>query len=634
MIYTQCCGIVLMLVLFLFYKIQKRIHLNTEKAFWRTFCATFISISLDIVSVVAIQNMDILPETMVEIICKAYLVSLQAVINFSVLYLCADIFQNGMKYVRACILCLITLVVGSVITFMLPIYYFVDATGTLIYTYGPAIIMAYVYNAMMICGNVILLLLYKAKINPRRRQAVFVWMLVCVVAVGIQFFIPSLLIVGFAAAVNIMIIYLRLENPECNLDGKTGLFNSGALADYLKQLYAKNQKCAILSISFDYSADKRIQAETEADVFMEILHYLSKIQDAFLFKNTDDEIVLVFEDIKKAEETLDTLRERFMWGWGGTDRIHIRPFWTFVPDVFSFCDVKDALSLLKYARDNCREFTDSDLVYVDENIIDKMYQERETEALIVAAIENNRVEVYYQPIFSTKKQRFTSAEALVRIKDSQGNLVPPGVFIDIAEKNGMIIKLGEMVFEKVCQMIRINRPEQYGIEYVEINLSVVQCAYAYLAEDFIRIMDKYHINPGMINLEITESASLQAKKTMLDNMKCLMNCGVRFSLDDFGTGHSNLNYIVDMPVVIVKFDRDMTKAYFENGKAKYVLDAAMHMIHGMNLEIVSEGIETEKQYATMEELGINYIQGYYFSKPLPEIEFFAFLERECRKMQA
>lgn len=107
--------------------------------------------------------------------------------------------------------------------------------------------------------------------------------------------------------------------------------------------------------------------------------------------------------------------------------------------------------------------------------------------------------------------------------------------------------------------------------------------------------------------------------------------GVRFSLDDFGTGQANLNYIMDMPVDIVKFDRDMTMAYFENRKAKYIMDSAIHMIHGMGLEIVSEGIETEEQYQTMKELRISYIQGYYFSKPLPQEEFWKFIEERNLK---
>ena len=115
------------------------------------------------------------------------------------------------------------------------------------------------------------------------------------------------------------------------------------------------------------------------------------------------------------------------------------------------------------------------------------------------------------------------------------------------------------------------------------------------------------------------------EKIFYDNLYSLKDYGVSFSLDDFGTGQSNLNYIVAMPVDVVKFDRGMTRSYFESAKAKYVMDAAMTMIKGMNLEIVSEGIESKEQLETMEQLGIQYIQGYYFSKPLPEGKFVEFI---------
>ena len=110
-------------------------------------------------------------------------------------------------------------------------------------------------------------------------------------------------------------------------------------------------------------------------------------------------------------------------------------------------------------------------------------------------------------------------------------------------------------------------------------------------------------------------------------MESMISHGVHFSLDDFGSGASNLNYILDMPVQIVKFDKEMIQAYFSSGKAKYVMDAAMHMIQGMGLKIVAEGIETEDQYLRMGEIKIDYIQGFYFSKPLPGHEFLAFLRR-------
>lgn len=138
------------------------------------------------------------------------------------------------------------------------------------------------------------------------------------------------------------------------------------------------------------------------------------------------------------------------------------------------------------------------------------------------------------------------------------------------------------------------------------------------------------MDPSCINLEITESASIQTRNNLLENMQILIDYGVKFSLDDFGNGESNLNYIVNMPVSIVKFDRDMSQAYFANQKAKFVMEAAMHMIHDMQLEIVSEGVETKEQMEAIVALGIEYIQGYYFSKPLPEEEFLKFVSQPVR----
>ena len=189
----------------------------------------------------------------------------------------------------------------------------------------------------------------------------------------------------------------------------------------------------------------------------------------------------------------------------------------------------------------------------------------------------------------------------------------------------MILRIGEEVFRQVCAFISTHDLKALGLHYIEVNLSVIQCAYEPLADDYIRIMKENHVSPDMINLEITESASLETKNMLLRNMRKLLDFGVSFSLDDFGTGQSNLNYIIDMPVDIVKFDREMTNAYFENSRAKYIMDAAMNMIHGMDLDIVSEGVENEEQLKTLEKLNISYIQGFYFSKPLPAREFLSFI---------
>jgi EAL domain-containing protein (putative c-di-GMP-specific phosphodiesterase class I) len=263
---------------------------------------------------------------------------------------------------------------------------------------------------------------------------------------------------------------------------------------------------------------------------------------------------------------------------------------------------------------------------VDEKTVAAKRVREEMIDTIKYALIDDRVEVFYQPIYSTRAKRFVSAEALVRIRKADGTIIPPGMFIPIAEETGLIAKLGERVFEKTCQFIKDKKIEQFGVEYIEVNLSVVQCENRELAQMYIDIIEKYNLNPSFINLEITESASIIKRKTLLDNMKTLIDYGVSFSLDDFGNGESNLNYIVDLPIHIVKFDKDMTQAYFENEKAKYVLQAATDMIQGLELKVVAEGVETAEQLRELERLGIDYIQGYYFSKPVEEKQYLEFLK--------
>ena len=304
------------------------------------------------------------------------------------------------------------------------------------------------------------------------------------------------------------------------------------------------------------------------------------------------------------------------------------PDWLYIPDCTIVKELNELLYLIRYARTNMKELSESNFLLIDNMFLEKIQEQKRVSQILSDAMNENRVEVFFQPIYSCTEKKFTSAEALVRIRNKDGSYIPPGIFIPVAEQTGKIIYLGRIIFEQVCEFITKNDLRKYGIHYIEINLSTVQCSHDYLAADFIRIMNSYKIDPSMINLEITETASLSEKRKLLNNMKLLMDYGAHFSLDDFGTGQSNLNYIIDMPVNIVKFDRELSNAYFNSGKAKYVMDAAIQMIHGMKLEIVSEGIETAEQYKIMEDLGINYIQGYYFSKPLPKNEFLEFIKEQ------
>jgi len=600
--------------------------MNTAKAFLFTLLVALFSISMDALSVVVICNMDKLPIVFVKAVCKTYLVSLVAMALSAVCYICTDIYSKRIQYFKVVNANVIVAIVGIVLIYILPISVHHEHAAGEVYTYGPSVLAAYIAAVIYLLLNLVLLVRNKSVIRRSRRKAMLFWMALWIGAAVIQFFNNELLIVGFAASMGIMVLYIKLENPEVNLDRQTGLFNQTALTRYIRQLSYRSRHFSVVLLVLEHSFYKNISRESETAAEMEMIYYITGVPGTMAFKTAGDEIMLLYNTKEEAENALLVLRKRFEKGWGKDESVFRRPFWIYLPDSSMMADVKDISYLIKHVRQNSKELIDNGFLQIDEALTEEMYRTREMERVIFNAIEQDWITVYYQPIYSTKEGKFTSAEALVRIVDEDGRVVPPYDFVWIAEKNGMMLRLGEIIFEKVCRFIKEYNPEQYGLQYIEVNLSVIQCAYERFADNYISIMEKYGIRPDFINLEITETAAIGAKKVMLTNMQKLIDYGVSFSLDDFGTGQSNLNYIVEMPVEIVKFDRTMINSYFENGKAKYVMDAAMHMIQGMELEIVAEGIETKEQYDTMRELDISYIQGYYFSRPIPEQEFLNFIK--------
>ena len=184
-----------------------------------------------------------------------------------------------------------------------------------------------------------------------------------------------------------------------------------------------------------------------------------------------------------------------------------------------------------------------------------------------------------------------------------------------------------IVFDKVFRFMKENNLAKLGIEYIEVNLSVVQCMQSELANSVLTIMDRYGIEKKMVNLEITETVATNSPKVLLKNMKILSDNGVTFSMDDFGTGYSNISAIAAMPLDIIKLDKSLIDMAYSSQRGKEILMGAVTMVDRMGFKIVAEGIEEKEQFEMLREQGIDYIQGYYFSKPLPEKEFLEYLSK-------
>lgn len=624
-IQMQVCGLIVLVLLLYFYKRQDTVGLFTEILFKRALYTSIVCLVLDILSVILIMNMEKLPLPLVRLECKMYLVSLVCTGYVALVYACSDAFRLA-KANQIVKMMGIAVIAVSFVIFVLPIRIFRE--GTMVYTYGPSCMATYIGAVVLILVTLFYVTRSKNGMNPRRSRAIRVWMGIWLLSAVIQLFNSELLLVGFASAIGIEILFFELENPEGNIDRKSGLFNAGAFNDFMRYRFNGNETNCIMLISLE-DANANDVDEMD-DVMLEVAGFIKRISEAKKFKTDEKEYTLVFDNRENLDRAYAMIDARFQKEWleekNNMAPIMLSPYYVLVPSGKVAKNVDEMLGILKYFKAHSMDNPESHIVVVDDNNVAKKRAREEMIATLVSAMKEDRVEVFFQPIYSTHEKKFVSAEALVRIRKKDGSVIPPGLFIPIAEETGLIGKLGELVFEQTCKFIKNNKPEQYGLEYIEVNLSVVQCENRSLTKMYIDIMDEYKVDPAFINLEITESASIIMKKTLLENMKVLIDYGVSFSLDDFGNGESNLNYIVDMPVRIVKFDRDMTQAYFENEKAKYVLQAATDMIQGLKLKVVAEGVETADQLKELERLGIDYIQGYYFSKPIEAAQFIEFLK--------
>jgi EAL domain-containing protein (putative c-di-GMP-specific phosphodiesterase class I) len=464
--------------------------------------------------------------------------------------------------------------------------------------------------------------------DPRRWFSGITWMVIWIVAAMIQFFNNELLLVGYAGAIGVSILFLKLENPEGYLERRTGVYNEQALRMFLDDSYKKKRPFYMLRIVLNkLENQEEILYTVQMDSLVrKITAYFESLNGVSVFKHAGWEYTLLFLKEEQMNDAAEAVLKRFDASWHIDKKlIDIDVEIIKVPDCYIVYDANQMLEVLQMFVMHSKRHGLTGIQSMEESWIERKKKDAAASKTIEDAIRENRIEVFYQPIYSTKEKCFVSAEALSRIRTKDGSILPPAAFIPVAEKNGMIIPIGEIVFRKTCEFIQTEKLWEKGIQYIEINLSALQCSQDDLAENYIRIMEETGINPQMINLEITESAALESKDVLLANMNKLIEYGVSFSLDDFGTGYSNLNYILELPVQIVKFDRQMTTSYFENEKGRLIMEAAIGMIKAVGMKIVSEGVETKEQLDTLSEIEINYIQGFYFSKPVCGEEFLKLL---------
>lgn len=632
-IQVQACGLLILgLIMVLFYG-SKKIGLFTERVFSRVLIGSVFCLSFDILSVILIVYEEAVPHFLVETVCKGYLILLVCMGFAGLDYVLTDLLHEK-QYHRIARLFFILLLIEAVTICVVPIEWVHE--GNVVYSQGPAPTLTYLFAASFIGVTVIILIIKARVLNGRRLRAVLFWMLMWAAAALIQFFNSEYLLVGFATALGILTLFLMLENPESQRDRRLDCFNSHALLMFLHQVYDRRESYGVIDFYID-EGDKDNNVFGDSDtVIREVIRFLSRYgKEVAVYKNIENEIVA----LSKSPGLIHAVRDDFSSFYEelvshiSSDKGALLPELSIVAidDCEKVKSIDTLFELISMTRSNATSHHNLSFTLIDDNALRQYSRYHEVIAEIKSALDEDRLEVFYQPIYSTVEKRFVSCEALARIRKADGSLLSPGEFIPVAEDTGLIIQIGDRVFTKVCSFLSTNRDIASLLDYVEINLSVAQFKQPKLADKFIDIIERHNLEPSKINLEITETASIEAKKTLLDTMEKFLSYGISFSLDDFGKGQSNLMYVVEMPVSIVKLDMDMSKAYFTQPKAKHVVSATVKMAHDLGLHVVAEGIETKAELDALTLEHIDFIQGYYFSRPVPAADFIKIVKEGPRQ---
>lgn len=515
-----------------------------------------------------------------------------------------------------------------------PVYhtiFYINSFGQ--YTTGPWYSLIYVVAAFYSFVGIIYAYCHRRLFEPGQFLSLLVIVPIMVTAIYIQTLYPALRIGMFAHAVALLFLLLMVQRPEERTDPVTGFGKQSAYATDIEQAIGNNRPFHIILINIlNYKALRDVLGYQSMQSLMntvaENIIGLCRLElprvDPYYLDGGRFCLVAGKENFHRVDDAAKALNKMLQ------EDIYMQDM-----DInlqANLCilrcpeDMKDFQSI--YAFSN--EFEEYDeagkILYAEEILNDGRYIIRDLEGIIDNAVHNEGLTVYYQPIYSVKEGRYVSAEALIRLNDKEYGHISPELFIPVAEKNGVIHQIGIYVLEEVCKFIASDEFKTLEMEYVEVNLSVAQCMRKNLAKEILALLDKYHVRPEQINLEITETAAVDSQTIMAENIRALMEAGITFSLDDFGTGYSNIRRVAALPLNIVKLDKSFTELE-ENSKLEIVVRNTVHMIKDMNMKVVVEGIETEKLAKYFNDLKCDYIQGFYYSRPLSKEDFVCFVKQ-------
>lgn len=504
-----------------------------------------------------------------------------------------------------------------------PLYGYAEKPG--IYVLNIMVVMTLLYSLIYCLLNTRVVSYHRLTMFAAMGMVVGITVMIQMLADGVGF-------VEFVIAIVFLLMYIVAQNPSDMLDHNTLVLNRNMFDECLRSdIYNKKSFDLVVLALDDFKIINKSYGITAGDMLLiQVAQFLQNLDEQHMVYRygADQFAVQIYHEDGNLKNTLELIEERFRHPWitesFSTMLSTTICCITWPDDGDEYADIVDVID---FSVLSAKQKGKGSTVYAKNLDLQSLRKEKAIEKAIEQAMDQDTLEVHYQPIFNTEKGCYTSAEALVRIRDDLLGNLSPEVFIPIAERNGSIIRMGNMIFEKVCKFISENNLKETTIEYIEINVSVVQCMQEDFVESLNEIMEKYGVEASQINLEVTETAAVNSIDVLQENVEKLHRQGISFALDDYGSGYATIGYIHQLPFKIIKLDKLMVWDAFENERAGITLRYTVGMLKELKVHIVAEGVETREQQSRLSDIGCDYLQGWYYSKAVPPDEFTKLIEK-------
>jgi len=264
----------------------------------------------------------------------------------------------------------------------------------------------------------------------------------------------------------------------------------------------------------------------------------------------------------------------------------------------------------------------------------EMRRRRELEKDLRDALLRDQFYLVYQPQISYRDHRVVGVEALIRWQHPEHGLVPPDLFIPLAEQNGTIIAIGEWVLDQACKQLRDWHDQGFVDLRMAVNLSTVQLHHAELPRVVNNLLQMYRLPPRSLELEVTETGLMEDISTAAQHLLSLRRSGALIAIDDFGTGYSSLSYLKSLPLDKIKIDKSFVQDLLDDDDDATIVRAIIQLGKSLGMQVIAEGVETAEQETYIISEGCHEGQGYHYSKPLPARELSIYLKQAQRSNAA